>query len=185
MSGIKWLHWLPMRKDELRRRVRLLKQQFTPEQLAVQSLPILGRLRPRLEDAQVVLAYYSLPDEVDTHRLIDELVAKGKTVLLPKVLDGESMELRRYCSRDDLREGPFGIMEPVGEPYVDYECIDIALIPGMAFDGRGHRLGRGRGYYDRLLTAHRSVPTIGVCFDFQKVAEVPVDSHDRAVDAVV
>ena len=75
-------------------------------------------------------------------------------------------------------------MEPTGEPFTDYEQIDIVLVPGMAFDAAGHRLGRGRGYYDRFLiqTACRK---IGVCFPFQRVAEVPTDDHDVMMDEVI
>ena len=173
-----------MLKDELREYISQQKRQFTPRQLAQLSLPVLDRLRPLLSDAKVILAYYSLPDEVDTHALIHELVAEGKTVLLPKVLDDTTMELRRYTGPQDLSEGAYHIMEPTGTPFTDLEQINVALIPGVAFDAQGHRLGRGKGYYDRFLTAFPG-NTIGVCFDFQKVAEVPVDAHDVAVNRVV
>ena len=209
-----------MRKEELRQQIKQLKRQFTPAQLEELSFPVLDRLRPLLAEAQTIMAYYSLPDEVNTHQLIDELVAEGKTVLLPKVLDDETMELRRYTGRHDLREGAFHIMEPIGitegrffcyandltkEPSLCY--VDVALIPGVAFDPQGHRLGRGRGYYDRFLRAlggtmgtvpsvsseanyRGTVPSvppklIGVCFDFQKVPEVPVDANDIPVDVVI
>lgn len=175
---------MDMSKSELRQQIREKKRQFTRQQLDELSLSVLDRLRPRLRDAHIVLAYYSLPDEVNTHQLIDELVAEGKTVLLPKVLDGETMELRRYTGRQDLSEGSFHIMEPVGEPFSDYSEIDLSLIPGMAFDAQGNRLGRGKGYYDRFLRA-MSVRTIGVCFDFQRVDVVPTDENDVAVDEVI
>ena len=178
-----------MTKEELRRSVRRLKQQYTPAQLEELSLPVIARLRPRLVEAQTILAYYSLPDEVCTRQLIDELIADGKTVLLPKVLDAGRMELRRYTGPHDLTEGTYGIMEPVGEPFTDYALIDIALIPGMAFDAAGHRLGRGRGYYDRFLNSQWSMVNgqwlIGLCFDFQKVPVLPSDDHDIPVDIVI
>ena len=173
-----------MLKDELRKLILQQKRQFTPQQLAQLSFPVLDRLRPLLCEAKVILAYYSLPGEVDTHTLIQELVAEGKTVLLPKVLDDTTMELRQYAGPQDLSEGAYHIMEPMGAPFKDFSQIDVALIPGLAFDTNGHRLGRGKGYYDRFLTAFTG-KTIGVCFDFQKVAEVPVDAHDVAVDRVV
>ena len=176
-------------KEELRRSVRRLKQQYTPAQLEELSLPVIARLRPRLVEAQTILAYYSLPDEVCTRQLIDELIAEGKTVLLPKVLDAGRMELRRYTGPHDLTAGAYGIMEPVGEPFTDYALIDIALIPGMAFDASGHRLGRGRGYYDRFLNSQWSMVNgqwlIGLCFDFQKVPVLPSDDHDIPVDIVI
>jgi 5-formyltetrahydrofolate cyclo-ligase len=173
-----------MHKQALRQQIRQIKRQFSPQQLEGLSLPVLDRLRPLLRNAAVVMAYYSLPDEVCTRQLLDELVDDGKMVLLPKVLDDETMELHRYQSSADLREGAFHIMEPVGAPFTEFLQIDVALIPGMAFDAQGHRLGRGKGYYDRLLTSV-DCKTLGVCFDFQKVREVPVGEHDMPVDEVI
>ena len=193
-------------KEALRREIRRRKQQYTPSQLEELSEPIIARLRPLLADARVILAYYSLPDEVNTHQLIDDLVAEGKTVLLPKVLDATTMELRRYTGPHDLAPGPFGILEPTGSPFhlsTLSPSIDVALIPGVAFDALGHRLGRGRGYYDRFLRTMGTVPSVssvanyrgtvpsvrpcllGLCFDFQKVPSVPVDPTDISVDQVI
>ena len=140
-----------------------------------------------------VMAYWPLPDEVDIRPLINALVAQGATVLLPKVVDDEHMELCRYASQNDLTEGAFHIMEPTGAPFADYEKIDVALIPGMAFDAAGHRLGRGKGYYDRFLASLRpsglipqpSPLLLGVCFPFQRVAEVPTEEHDICVDEII
>ena len=186
-----------MHKEALRQFIRQRKQQYTPQQLKELSQSVIDRLKSRLTEAQTVMAYYSLPDEVCTHQLIDDLVADGKTVVLPHVIDGECMELCRYTGSHDLIEGSFGIMEPVGEPFTDYHLIDVALIPGVAFDAEGHRLGRGRGYYDRFLSHLSTVPEsvegveglishllIGVCFDFQKVDAVPHDAHDIPVDVL-
>ena len=173
-----------MLKSELRQQIRDTKRLFTQQQLSEWSLPIVMRLKERLRDARVVMAYYSLPDEVCTHQLIDDLVAAGKVVVLPKVLDDETMQLCRYTGAHDLREGSYHIMEPVGEPFTNLQQIDVALIPGMAFDAQGHRLGRGKGYYDRFLRT-MDVRTIGVCFDFQKVEEVPVGDYDVPVDEVI
>ena len=190
-----------MRKEELRQQIRQIKRQFSPQQLEELSLPVISRLSPLLAEAKTIMAYYSLPDEVNTHALIDELIAEGKTVLLPKVTDDDMMELRRYTGHADLQEGAYHILEPVGEPFTDYASIDIILVPGLAFDAAGHRLGRGRGYYDRVLRTMGTVPTVrsaadyrgavpsvrtlGVCFDFQKVDEVPVDAFDIPVDIVI
>jgi 5-formyltetrahydrofolate cyclo-ligase len=138
-----------------------------------------------LKDATTVMLYYPLSDEVDIRVLIDELVGQGRTVLLPRVTGDTTMELRRYSGEADLCEGAFGIMEPVGEVFTDYDNIDVAVIPAMAYDADGHRLGRGRGYYDRFLAAVPSIYKIGVCFDFQRVPEVPVDTFDVSVDIVV
>jgi len=176
-----------MHKENLRTQVQNIKRQFSQQELEELSLPVLTRLEACLEEAHTVLAYYSLSDEVNTHEFLDELLAKGKIVLLPRVTGNDTMELRCYQGRKDLKEGAFHIMEPVGECFAPKVGIDVALIPGMAFDANGNRLGRGRGYYDRFLAANQSYikQTIGVCFDFQKVEQVPVDINDIPVDKVV
>ena len=174
-----------MHKDDLRRQIRQIKRQYTPQQLEALSFPIVARLRQLLKDAHTIVAYYPLPDEVDIRLLLDEWIAEGKTVLLPKVTGDDTMELCRYTGCHDLQEGAFHIHEPVGEPFADDAFVEVVLVPGVAFDAEGHRLGRGRGYYDRFLAAHPAIHKIGVCFDFQKVDEVPVDEFDFPVDEVI
>jgi 5-formyltetrahydrofolate cyclo-ligase len=175
-----------MHKSELRSLIRQRKRQFTQQQLCELSLPIIDRVRVLLRHASTIVAYYSLDDEVDTHRLIDELLAAGKTVYLPRVVGDHEMVLCRYTGADSLQKGAFGIMEPVGTPMSYHEKIDVVLVPGVAFDAQGHRLGRGRGYYDRFLAALPSPrpQLIGVCFDFQKVDGVPTEVCDVSVDVV-
>lgn len=181
-----------MRKDELRRQMRLRKQQYTRQQLEELSLPVVTRLRPRLAEARTILAYYSLSDEVNTHQLIEDLLADGKTVLLPTVIGEGEMEWHVYSSVSALKNGAFGIGESEGDLYSDFsqetsssEKQMIALVPGVAFDAAGRRLGRGKGYYDRFLAAHPYIYKIGVCFDFQKVPEMPADEQDVPVDEVI
>ncbi len=172
-------------KPALRQQMRDAKQQHK-EQLASLSAAIAEQLQGRLADCRVVMAYWPLADEVDISSLISSLAASGKTVLLPKVTGDETMELRHYTSVHDLAEGAFHIMEPTGKPFAWDKPIDVALVPGMAFDAAGHRLGRGRGYYDRFLAAHPTIQKrVGVCFPFQRVAEVPSDAHDVSVDELI
>ena len=173
-----------MHKEDLRRRIRQIKRQFTPQQLEELSLPIVALLRQQLTEAQTIVGYYPLSDEVDVRQLLDAWIAEGKTVFLPKVIGEDTMELRRYTGRDSLQEGAFHILEPMGELFTDEASVDVVLVPGVAFDAEGHRLGRGRGYYDRFLRTCKA-RTIGVCFDFQKVDEVPVDAFDVTIDEVV
>lgn len=141
---------------------------------------------PRFKSAQTVLLFHSLPDEPCTHQLIRSAAAE-KTVLLPVVVDGETLELREYRGEHTLAGGAFGILEPGGENFTNFGRIDLAVIPGVAFDAHGNRLGRGKGYYDRLLQrlAPYNVPTLGMCFDFQKLPSVPAEPHDIAVDEVL
>ena len=171
-------------KPLLREQMREAKRQHA-DKMAEWSAEIVEKLWQRIGESRVVMAFWPLPDEVDIRPLIDRLVAEGRTVVLPKVTGDKTMELRRYTSQADLCEGAFHIMEPVGEPFVDHEQIDVALVPGVAFDAAGHRLGRGRGYYDRFLASLLSPRLIGVCFPFQRVAVVPVEAHDVVLDQII
>ena len=117
--------------------------------------------------------------------LLDELVAKGKTVVLPRVVSDTDMELHRYTGQQDLQAGAYGILEPTGELFANYDDIDVAIVPGMAFDAEGHRLGRGKGYYDRFLSRVNNVYKIGLCFSWQMVDNVPCDDHDVVMDEVI
>ena len=171
-------------KQELRQQIRRQKKQHAGDDSAV----IINKLKKHtiLSSAQTILLYSALPDEVQTQRLMDELVRQGKTVLLPKVINDTDMELRRYTGTKDLSLGAYGIMEPTGEHFTDYVSIDVAVIPGMAFDTKGHRLGRGKGYYDRFLSQLTSKTyKIGLCFPWQQVDCVPIDENDVTMDDVV
>jgi 5,10-methenyltetrahydrofolate synthetase len=167
----------------LRQQMREAKHQHQ-ELLPVMSANIVEQLKNKLVDSHTIMAYWPLPDEVDIRLLINWLVEQGKHVVLPKVTGDETMELRRYVSQEDLIEGAFHILEPNGELFTDFDIVDVALVPGMAFDAAGHRLGRGRGYYDRFLAAHPALKKIGVCFPFQRVAEVPTEGHDICMNEV-
>lgn len=173
-------------KAQLRKEVREEKKKFSAEELKMKSETTIHQLRNclRLQSARTVMLYYSLPDEVDTQNLIDEL-AKEKTILLPFVIDDINMELRVYKSPSDLKPGAYSIMEPTGEIYKDYTKIDLAVIPGMAFDDQGHRLGRGKGYYDRFLKKIPFVYKIGICFDFQRKVNIPTTPQDITMNEVI
>lgn len=170
-----------MTKQELRQHIRMLKKQYLTGGLSPCEVNLTWGQTP----CEVVMLYSALPDEVPTQKLFDEFLAQGKTVLLPRVVSDTDMELRRYTGRHDLQEGAYGIMEPTGELFTDYDAIDVAIIPGMAFDSDGHRLGRGKGYYDRFLSRVPSLYKIGLCFSWQMVDYVPYDEHDIMMDEVI
>ena len=173
-----------MDKRELRKLICERKHQFSHEELECFSQQVCMQV---LEhdfwlNAFIVLLYNSLPDEVDTHLLLDTGLKTGKQILLP-VVAGEDLELRMYS--EQMRKGSFGILEPVGKPFLDFPSIDLVIVPGIAFDAERHRLGRGRGYYDRFLSNLPDCKTMGLCFPFQLVESVPVDSHDIPMSEVI
>ena len=176
-----------MTKRELRQQIRAQKKKWT-SQLPELSNQICSKVLALAswQEAGTLLMYYPLPDEVDVRPLIKEAFESGKRVLLP-VVKGEELELHLYEGEGSLKEGAFGIMEPMGKKFAekDYSCIQLALIPGMAFDRVGHRLGRGKGYYDRLLPKLTNTRLQGICFPFQLLNEVPAESHDISVWEVI
>ena len=179
---------LQQEKAALRRRLRAALKAMDAEERRTESERAVEMLEahPHFRSAQTLVLFHSLPDEVFTHTLVEKLAAEGRRVLLP-VCQGDNMLLRRYDSREDLRTGAFRIEEPQGEAFEDYGAIDLVVVPGVAFDKAGHRMGRGRGYYDRFF-AHpdlQHVYKIGLCYPSQLVESVPTEPHDRPVDRVV
>jgi len=152
---------------------------------AHQSAEILAALEahPAFRAANIVLLYHSLKDEVDTHAFIRKW-SRAKRILLPAVV-GRDLELRIYTGPEDLIPGAYGIEEPTGELFCDYNNIDFILVPGVAFDRDGNRLGRGKGYYDRLLPNIPSAYKAGICFPYQLVEEVPSEPFDVRMDDIV
>lgn len=157
----------------------------TTTTLRSQSAEILAALEahPAFRAASTVLLYHSLPDEVYTHDFIARWSGR-KQVLLP-VVTGDDLVLRKYTAPEDLAQGAYGIEEPTGELFTDYEAIDFIAVPGIAFDRKGNRLGRGKGYYDRLLPRIPSAFKAGICFPFQMVEEVPSEPFDIRMDEVI
>jgi 5-formyltetrahydrofolate cyclo-ligase len=173
-------------KSTLRKGIAARKRQYTPEQRAALSAILLNRLEqhPRFAAAHTLLLYHSLPDEVHTAEFIRKW-STTKRIILPVVV-GDDLELRIYEGEDSMRKGAFNILEPTGTLFTNYEELDLAVIPGVAFDADGNRLGRGKGYYDRLLSRLPStLYKIGICYDFQKLPHIPAEPHDRVMDEVI
>jgi 5-formyltetrahydrofolate cyclo-ligase len=173
-------------KTELRRSIRAQLARMSPAAVDAasesmrQSIPSL----PRWQDARVVAAYAALPGEPDL-RPLDW--GGEKTVLLPRV-DGEDLVFHAVSDATQLKSGAFGVMEPDAAkcPLFDPRDAEIIFVPGLAFTTEGLRLGRGRGFYDRLLAAlPADILRVGVCFTGQIVAELPSEPHDEEVDVVL
>lgn len=174
-----------MNKKELRKWITVNKRHYSQEELKSWSSSLLSKLEvhPTFIKAKTILLYYSLPDEVQTHTFIEHWKNK-KQIILPVVINDTELELRRYTGQKDLSKGAFGIEEPIGETFEEFESIDLAIIPGVAFDKQGNRLGRGKGYYDRLLPKIHA-PKIGICFGFQLTDKIPTDPHDYPMDEII
>lgn len=188
-----------MEKKELRKYIRSEKKCYSEEELVEMSHTVCRTLseHPRILQAGTVLLYWALPDEVRTEELITMLVRMGKTVMLPRVVSDSEMTIHRFTSVKDLTVGAYGILEPTGET-VSMETLRkmtekgnggeyamVGVIPGMAFDREGHRLGRGKGYYDRFLAELPRMYRIGVCFPFQLLKTVPAEQWDVTMNEVV
>ena len=140
--------------------------------------------------AKTVCCYVALPYEVQTWRLIEEMLLKKKRVVVP-VVRPRSKRLALSEVRDpaaELAPGAFGVFEPKrsARRAVPPRDLDLVLVPGIAFDRRGHRLGHGLGYFDRFLARlPKDTPTVGLAYRFQLVDRLPAASHDRAVQTVL
>lgn len=185
-----------LRETMLRRRAELPAERTAAAGAAI-CARVLGL--PEWRQAGTVLLYAPIVHEVDCRPLIHAGLAARKRVALPRVRsrDDGSGVLRPVRPRgmdgvaitrfpDDLRPGVLRILEPAGDDVVDPSGIDLVVAPGLAFDGACRRLGYGGGFYDRYLSGLRErTLVLGVCFDVQRVAEVPVGPLDRRVHAVI
>lgn len=174
-----------MTKKELRQQIKQLKA-ITPMALrAVEAQMVFSTIQamPVWQQASHILCYWSLPDELPTHESVNQWLELGKNIYLPRV-KGDDLEIVPYHGSQSLDDNnQFHIGEPVGEA-VDASCLELIIVPAVALDSQRNRLGRGKGFYDRLL-ATTSCATVGVVCDFQLVEEVPVEPHDRPLDCVV
>ena len=140
--------------------------------------------------AATVCCYVALPYEVQTRRMITEMLKRGKRVVVP-VARPRTKRLWLSEVRDpdhDLAPGAFGVPEPVpaARRPVPVRELDLVFVPGLAFDRRGHRLGHGVGYFDRFLARlPRSTTTVGLAFKFQLFDRLPTAAHDHAVQTVL
>ena len=198
LSRLPW-RYLTMTKPELRKYIRNLIKEYSAKQLEALSLPVIDSIlsHPIVQKADTILLYHSLPDEVSTHSLLDKLQKQGKRILLPQVVSDTEMRIQEYTETTSLTKGAYGIWEPkLNNSSFSLATSknsitpQLAIIPGRAFDKEGHRLGRGKGYYDRLLSQyakiyHTSVYKIGVCFPFQLLESIPHDNLDITMDEVI
>ena len=174
-------------KADLRRQIRAALERISPAVRAVESIDLCERLEAQLQSAHTILFFAPLADELDVWPLLEKFLAAGKICALP-FFDAatKSYSARRVQNlAADISTGKFGIREPAANcPEIPPEKFDLILVPGVAFDWNGNRLGRGQGYYDRLLEKIRGVKC-GVGYDFQLIGKIPIEPHDAKVNFIV
>ncbi len=179
------MHHFASTKEEIRHQIRCLKETISDAEIRHQSETVFRQVE-RMEQfirASIILAYWSMHDEIYTHEWIKKHCRK-KTFILP-VVDGEHLRLKLFAGEQNLlKNAILDLYEPQGEDFKDIYQIQLVIVPGIAFDTSRHRLGRGKGYYDRLLP-QLSAYKIGVGFDFQLFKEIPYDKHDVLMDEVI
>ena len=175
-------------KRRLRREMKARRRALGAVARAAAGDAVAGRVLalPEFAAARRVALYAALPDELPTDRLLRAVLDSGRTLLLPRARADGRLDFARVTALGELAPGRFGVLEPpANAPSVAVGPGDLVLAPGVAFDRRGARLGRGSGAYDRSLPAGPAAPIwFGIGFAFQLVESVPESAHDRRVDAV-
>ena len=172
-----------MDKKDIRRRIKVQKSMLSNEERSDAAARVFEMLEKSaaFKMADRILMYHSLPDELST----GDFIAKWHTrkhFFLPRV-NGVELEVLPY-DRSSLRLGAFHIEEPQGDDIVPVEQMELVVVPAVAYDRSGNRVGRGKGYYDRLLSACKAMK-VGVGYDFQLVDEIDAETHDVPVDLVI
>ena len=171
-----------LEKKQIRADIKKLKSTLTNNEKEVASNAVFTKL-VKLQvwnNAKNILLYHSLPDELQTVTFLEQI--KGKNIFLPKVV-GDSLIVLPY-SKNELQKGAFSILEPLGNLDIKPNYLDLIIIPGIAFDKDLNRLGRGKGYYDKLLKQSNAYK-IGVCYDFQLIEKIPTEKHDVKMDMII
>jgi 5,10-methenyltetrahydrofolate synthetase len=177
-------------KIELRKSVLAARENLSPQARRRALERILPRLLdlPGYRSAHRVAAYMSFGSEIDTRPFVDAVLAEQKILVLPRVDRAtRALDLHEVADLAALTDGQFGIREPAaGCPRAEAASLDFILVPGVAFDRRGQRIGHGAGYYDRLL-ARRGAHTVcvAIAFDCQVVERIPAEPHDQPIDRLI
>ncbi|MCR5004180.1 MAG: 5-formyltetrahydrofolate cyclo-ligase [Bacteroidales bacterium] len=176
-----------MDKEELRAAIRTAKKEGDKELMKAWSKACCDNILADKDvlAAKVVMAFHPLPDEIDILPVLSALSGMGKTVLLPEVIGPREMWAREYDDGKNMSKGYFNIFIPKGRVFLEVDKIDVVICPGIAFDREGHRLGRGKGFYDSFLKDVQNAVKIGIGYPFQLVEHVPVEPYDILMDKLI
>lgn len=174
-------------KSALRTKMRAALADVSPTVRMAASIELCDRLKTQMPSAHTILFYAPLADELDVWPLLEESIALGVTCALPFFDAAKNIYGARHIQKPatEIITGKFGVREPSSIcAEIPLEQFNLVLVPGMAFDLQGNRLGRGRGFYDRLLAGVSGIKC-GVCYDGQLWPEIPTETHDAKVDFIV
>ena len=175
-----------MDKTALRQMIREKKRAMTAEQIQETSyrLKELFLQSTLYQDAKTIYGYLPYNQEVRTVPILEQAIADGKKVAVPKVY-GDEM---KFIYINDLRlveKGYAGIPEPIADEPVADDPMALVLMPGLAFDSQGHRIGYGGGFYDKFLAKEPDHPTLALCYEFQMLPSIETEQYDVPVDRVL
>ncbi|MBL7054519.1 5-formyltetrahydrofolate cyclo-ligase [Candidatus Woesearchaeota archaeon] len=179
-------------KQTLKKQIIKKRNSLTEQEVKEKSKKIIGNLKAleEFQKAKNILFYVSVNNEVDTHEIIKELLkAEEKNIIVPYTMRGKPrIFLSKLKDFTELEPRSFGILEPK-EKYikgVDKGKLDLIIVPGIAFDKNGHRIGYGYGYYDRFLkTINEDTVKIGLAYKFQIIEKIPEEEHDVPLNIIV
>ncbi len=175
-----------MDKSQLRRQIRERKRAMTPAQIEEKSRR-LGQLffeTPQYRDAKIIYGYLPYNQEVRTVFILEQALKDGKKVAVPKVY-GDEMRFIYISDFSLVSSGYANIPEPIADAPVAQDPTALVLMPGLAFDPKGNRMGYGGGFYDKFLQKEPHHPTVALCYDFQMLPHLEVQAHDVPVDLVL
>lgn len=175
-----------MDKTELRREIRARKRAMTEVEIEERSarLAHLFFASGAYQNAKTIYGYLPYNQEVRTVPMLERALKDGKKVAVPKVY-GDEMKFLYLDDLNAVAKGYAGIPEPIADEPVAQDETALVLMPGLAFDPQGHRIGYGGGFYDKFLAAEPNHPTLALCYEFQMLPKLDVEDHDIPVDTVL
>ena len=172
-----------MSKQTIRQRLLIQRQQLDASSCARQSATVQEHVLTSTVYAEAVLLalYAPIRNEVQTQRILSAALLAGKRVCYPRLENGRIVFVE-VSGQHDLQPGKFGVPEPQGKIAVSPEELDLILVPGVAFDCKGGRIGYGSGYYDRILAVCANARFFGLAYTFQLIEKIPEEKHDIRLD---
>lgn len=173
-----------MSKLNLRKEIAVQKKSLSDTDKKTASISVFNTLEdmPEFSQSESILCYWALPDELQTQAFIEKWY-RSKNIYLP-VVNGRAVDLIQFTGKENMRKGAYNILEPTGDVFTQFQKIDLAIVPGVAFSDDGKRMGRGGGYYDRLLPKLNNAFKLGVAYQLQQRKKIPIEAHDIKLDKV-